>query len=381
MTDVYVIGAGIIPFARHEASSLTDLSVEASFLAIKDSGLAPHRIDSGYFASVLGGRLFGDSTLGQSVFAEVGISGGPIVNIENACASGSSAVCLAYNALSAGQSDCAIVVGAEKMCVPGLGLLNSGESDIETKLGLVTPASFALRAQRHMYEFGTTLEQMAQVSVKNRRHAAANPIAFFRQPVTLEEVLNAPMITDPLTRPQCCPMADGAAALVLASGSAISNSKRAIKINAAVLTSGSYQNPIDLVRWETDQRSCRLAYEKAGMGPDDLDLVECHDAFTIAEIIHYEALGLCEVGEGGRLVAEGATSLGGRIPVNVSGGLIGRGHPVAATGVAQIVEIVTQLRGEAKERQVYGAKVGLAHCMGADRQGDARSCTVAILSS
>lgn len=381
MTDVYVIGAGILPFARHDASSLADLAVEAAFLAIKDAEIAPQRVEAGYFANVLGGRLFGDSTLGQAVFAEVGITGGPIVNIENACASGSSAFCLAYNALAAGQSEYAIILGAEKMCVPGLGLLNSGESDIETKLGLVTPASFALRAQRHMYEFGTTLEQMAQVSVKNRRHAAANPIAFFRQPVTLEEVLTAPMITDPLTRPQCCPMADGAAALVLASGSAISNNKRAIKINSAVLTSGSYQNPIDLVRWETDQRSCQLAYERAGMGPDDLDLVECHDAFTIAELIHYEALGLCDVGEGGRLVAEGATSLGGRIPVNVSGGLIGRGHPVAATGVAQIVEVVTQLRGEAKERQVDGAKVGLAHCMGADRQGDARSCTVAILST
>lgn len=380
MTDVSVIGAGLLPFGRHEERSLAEMAVEAAFLAIRDAGIAPQEIEAGFFANVLGGHLFGDFTIGQGVFADVGVTRGPVVNVENACASGSTAFTLAHNAIAAGEVETAIVLGAEKMCVPGLGLLDSGASELETRLGLVTPASFGLRAQRHMHEFGTTPEQLAQVSVKNRAHAAANPLALFQQSVTIDEVLNSPMIADPLTRYQCCPVADGAAALVLAGGKTAANAKRAIKVDAAILCSGSYQTPIDLVRWETDRRGCRLAYEKAGLGPDDLDLVECHDAFSIAEILHYEALELCAEGEGGRLVAEGATALGGKIPVNVSGGLIGRGHPLAATGVAQIIEIVTQLRGEAGPRQVDGARVGLAHCMGADRKGDARACTVAILS-
>ncbi|RIK95357.1 MAG: propanoyl-CoA acyltransferase [Proteobacteria bacterium] len=381
MTDVCVIGAGILPFARHDNMSLSDLAVEAAYRAIKDANIAPGIIETGYFANVLGSRLFGDSTVGQSVFASVGVAGGPILNIENACASGSTAFYLAFHAIKSGLTEYAIVVGAEKMCVSGMGLLNSSETDIETKLGLVTPASFAMRAKRYMYEFNMTREELAQVTVKNRKHAAANPLALFQTPVTVEEVLGSSMIADPLTKLQCCPMADGAAALVLAKASSALAGKRPIRINSVVLNSGIYNNPIDLIRWETDRRSCQNAYDAAALGPDDLDLVECHDPFTIAEILHYEALELCPAGMGAALLADGATSLGGRIPVNVSGGLIGRGHPLAATGVAQIVEIVAQLRKEAKARQVEDARVGLAHCMGADLQGDARACTVTILSN
>ena len=157
--------------------------------------------------------------------------------------------------------------------------------------------------------------------------------------------------------------------------------QRSIWVEASILCSGSYERPQDLVHWETDYRACRLAYEKAGIGADDLDIVECHDAFTIAEVMHYEALGLCPLGEGGRLVEEGHTALGGRIPVNVSGGLLSRGHPPGATGLAQVCEVVTQLRGEAGPRQVEGAKVGLAHCMGGDKSADTKSCTVLILSA
>lgn len=383
MTDVYVIGAGIIPFARHEASSLTDLSVEASFLAIKDSGLAPHRIDSGYFASVLGGRLFGDSTLGQSVFAEVGISGGPIVNIENACASGSSAVCLAYNALSAGQSDYAIVVGAEKMCVPGLGLLNSGESDIETKLGLVTPASFALRAQRHMYEFGTTLEQMAQVSVKNRRHAAANPLAHFRKEVTIEEVIESRPIADPLNLLDCSPVTDGSAAAILVSDRMLKRlgSGRAVRLAASTLFTGSVETePTSMTFEPLTRKTAEAAYEKAGIGPEDVDFAEVHDCFSIAEVLRVEGLGLFPQGGYPAAVERGEADIGGRLPVNPSGGLIGKGHPLGGTGVAQVVELVRQLRGEAGERQIEGARVGLAHCRGGKAVGiEGAACTVQVL--
>jgi len=190
------------------------------------------------------------------------------------------------------------------------------------------------------------------------------------------------MISDPLTKLSCCPNADGAAAVVLC---AANNSRRytskPIRVAASVLVTGSYENPIELIPWETDFRACRKAYEQAGIGPEDIDFAECHDAFTIAEILHYEAMGLCSVGEGARLVESGATALGGRIPVNPSGGLLSKGHPVGATGVAQFVEGVRHLRGEAGKRQVEKARVFFAHCMGGDKDGDARTCTAHILKT
>ncbi|MBI5585362.1 MAG: thiolase family protein [Deltaproteobacteria bacterium] len=379
MASAAVIGVGITPFGKYQEQTLVEMAVQAAYEALKDSGLRPGQIEGGFFANALANRLFGDGTIGQNVFWEIGLNKIPVVNLENACTSGSTAFYLAYNAVAAGQAEAVIVAGAEKMWVPDFGLINSGESELETQLGLVAPASFALRAVRHMLEYGTTIEQLARVAVKNRSHAQKNPRAFFQKPITLEEVLAAPLIVDPLTRLQCCPIADGAAALILASPALAEKIGRAVPVRAAVLCTGSYENPQDLARWETDYRGCRLAYEQAGIGPEDLDLVECHDAFTIAEILHYEALGLCPPGEGGRLVSEGATELGGRIPVNVSGGLLSRGHPVAATGVAQIVEIVTQLRREAGPRQVPGARIGLAHCMGGDKAGDTKSFTAVVL--
>jgi len=380
MTVPYIVGIGVTPFQRCAAESLADLGREVALQALRDSNLAPADIQAGYFANALGSRLSGDSTVGQHVFAAAGINRIPIVNVENACTSGSTAFYLAYNAVRAGQTDAAIVVGAEKMSIPGLGLLDSGRAELETQLGLVTPASFALRAVRHMYEFGTTAEQLAMVSVKNRQHAGHNPNAQYRTPITMEEVLASPMIADPLTRLQCCPIADGAAGIVLANAHIARRSARRVAVKAAILCSGGYENPMDLARWETDRRGAVLAYEQAGVGPEDVDLVECHDAFSIAEIMHYEALGLCGAGEGGPLVVSGATTLGGRCPVNVSGGLLNRGHPIAATGCAQIVELVMQLREEAGRRQVQGAKLGLAQCMGGDQAGDAKSCTVVIVS-
>lgn len=378
--DVYVIGAGMTPFQRAADLDLAGLARTAALLALEDARLPPARIGAGFFANVLGPQLTGEVTAGQYVLASVGVRRVPVVNVENACTSGSTAFWLAVTGIRAGEFDTALVVGAEKMSVPGLGLLHGGSEELETQLGMVMPASFALRAARHMHEFGTTAAQMAQVSVKNRRHAALNPLAQFREPVTVAQVLAAPMIADPITRLQCCPIADGAAALVLASGRLARPQPRAVRIDAAVLCSGSYENPADLARWETDRRAGAMAYERAGIGAADLDLIECHDAFSIAEIMHCEALGLCAEGEGGALVERGETTLGGRIPVNTSGGLLSRGHPVAATGCAQIVEIAQQLRGEAGARQVAGARLGLAHCMGGDQAGDTKSCTIAVLS-
>jgi len=380
MASVAVVGVGIIPFGKHPDRTLVDMAAEAARLALKDAGAKPPLVEACFLANGLAGRLFGDFTVGQNVFWEVGINRVPVVNVENACTSGSTALYLAYNTVAAGQAEVVLVVGAEKMYVPEFGLINSGETELDTQLGLVAPASFALRARRHMADFGTTPEQLALVSVKNRRHAQHNPIAQFRDPVTVEEVLAAPMIVDPLTRLNCCPIADGAAAVLLCSPAMAQRLGRAVNMETAVLCTGNYESPQDMVQWETDYRACGLAYERAGVGPEDLDVVEVHDAFTIAEILHYEALGLCRPGEGGKLVEEGQTALGGRCPVNVSGGLLSRGHPVGATGVAQAIEIVIQLRNEAGPRQVEGAKIGLAQCMGGDKAGDTKSCTIGIYS-
>lgn len=377
----FVIGTGMIPFGKHLERTLVDMGAEAARLALLDAGIQPREVEVAFFANVLAARLFGDSTIGQNVLWEVGVNRIPIYNLENACTSGSSAFTLAFNAIAGGQAEVALVVGAEKAVVPELGLIDSGRSELDTQLGLVAPAGFALRAVRHMLEFGTTREQLAAVSVKNRHHASLNPCAQYGEPLTSAEVLASPMIVDPLTRLQCCPNADGAAAVVLCSPEFARPRTRTVAIRTALLRTGSYENPQDLGRWETDYRTCREAYEKAQVGPEDLDLVECHDAFTISEILHYEALGLCPIGEGGRLVEAGETALGGRVPVNVSGGLLSRGHPLAATGVAQVVEIVTQLRGEAGPRQVQAARIGLAQCMGGDKAGDAKSCTVVVLEA
>lgn len=378
---VYVAGVGSTAFGRRPERSLLELAVEAGAAALADAGLEAAAVGMGMFANALAGKLFGDLTVGQNAFAALGMSRLPVANVENACTSGSTAFYLACLAVRAGETDCAMVIGAEKMCVPQLGLLSSGNSELDTLLGLVTPASFAMRARRHMAEFGTTADQLAHISVKNRRHGALNPLAQFRGEVSVEEVLGSPMIADPLTRLQSCPVADGASALIVCSPAVARRIGARVVVRAATLSSGNYDNPQDMVRWRTDRDGAVKAYEQAGIGPDELDLVECHDAFSIAEILHYEALGLCGPGEGGRLAIEGTTALGGRIPVNVSGGLIARGHPVGATGVEQIVELTRHLRGDAGARQVAGAKVGLAHCMGGDRAADTKSMTVAILAS
>ena len=312
MSKPLVAGTGMIPFGKHPEQSLVDMGAQAAFLALKDAGIAPERVEVGFFANGLGSRLFGDSTIGQNVLWEVGVNRVPVVNVENACTSGSTGFYLACNAVAAGQAEVALVVGAEKMCVPEFGLINSGESEWDTQLGLVAPASFALRAQRHMAQHGTRAEELALVAVKNRGHAAHNPMAMFRDPVSVDQVLAAPMIVDPLTRLQCCPIADGAAAMLICSEAVARDlGSAAVRVEAAVLGTGNYESPQDLAHWETDYRLCAQAYAKAGLGPEDLDLVECHDAFSISEILHYEALGLCPPGQGGALCGRG-TCLPGR---------------------------------------------------------------------
>lgn len=283
-------------------------------------------------------------------------------------------------AIAGGFYDMVIVAGVEKTVMPKGAMLDVGAAELETKLGDVFPGQFALIAQKHMERYGTTREQLAKVSVKNHFNGALNPYAQFQKQVTVEEVLNSPIVADPLTLYSCCPNSDGAAALILCSQRKARKMKaRAVRVAASILTSGTYNNQRDITGWEIEKKAAKEAYQVASLGPTDIDLVEVHDAFTISEIIHYEDLGLCAPGEGGRLIDEGATELSGRIPVNPSGGLLGKGHPVGASGVAQVAEIVWQLRGEAGKRQVKNPRVGLAQIMGGYKEGDTRACTVHIL--
>ena len=378
--DVYIVGAGMTQFGKHLERSLRDLGREACLEAIKDAGIEPEQIQAGYCGNALAPAIQGETGVGQNVFWEVGIKGIPIVNMENACASGSTALREGWMAVAGGFYDIVIVAGVEKSVMPKGKMLDVGAGELDTKLGDVFPGYFATIAQKHMERYGTTREQMAQVSVKNHFNGTLNPYAQFQKTFTLEEVLNSPMIADPLTLYSCCPNSDGAAAVVLCSKEKAKklNSRR-IKVVASVLTTGTYENQRDITKWDVEIRAAEEAYGMASLGPEDLDVVEVHDAFTICEIIHYEGLGLCPLGEGGRLIEEGATELSGRIPVNPSGGLLSKGHPVGASGVGQVVEIVWQLRGDAGKRQVKNARVGMAGIMGGNKEGDTRACTVHIL--
>jgi acetyl-CoA acetyltransferase len=381
MADVYIIGAGMTVFGKHSERSLRDLGGEACWNAIRDAAVSPKDIRAGYCGNALAPVLQGETGVGQNVFWEVGISGIPVFNVENACATGSTALHLAYAAVAAGSCDMVIVAGVEKAVMPKGTALNVGAAELEAKLGEVFPGYFALIAQKHMEKYGTTRKQLAGVSAKNHFNGTLNPYAQFQKLFTVDEVLNSPMIADPLTLYSCCPNSDGAAALILCNEErARQCNGKAIRVAASVLTTGTYENMRDITSWEVEKRAAEKAYRMASLGPEDIDVVEVHDAFTICEVVHYEGLGLCLPGEGGRLIDEGATELGGRVPVNPSGGLLSKGHPVGASGVAQVVEIVWQLRGEAEKRQVQDARVGFAQIMGGNKEGDTRACTIHILS-
>jgi acetyl-CoA acetyltransferase len=279
-----------------------------------------------------------------------------------------------------GKHDTALVVGMENLTNLGGGTLPLNNTDWNNYRGLTMPANYAFRAQRYLYERNVSPEVLASVSVKSRANGALNPYAFFREPVTLEQVLQSRVIADPLTLLQCCPStSDGAAAVVLSTKKP-TNGRRPVMVAGSAIQSGEHKYKIhNLLDGEITVRTSRLAYEAAGLGPEDLDLVECHDAFTISELMYYEAFGLCKPGEGARMIMDKETHIGGRIPVNPSGGLMSRGHPIGATGVAQAVEIMWHLQGIAGDRQVAGANVGLAHVTGGGIAGtDHGACGVVI---
>lgn len=365
MRDVYVAGTGTIRFGRYPELLLEDFALDAVTGAVGEAGIDGRDLNVAVFGNSNGGRV-----AGQRVLRELGMTGMPIINTENACAGGGTAVHVGWLAVASGLHDLALVVGMEKM---QKGLIPANPGEYESFLGKTLPGKYALRARKHMDQYGLTREQLAQVSVKNHHAGAMNPNAHYQEDVTLEEVLDSRPIADPLTLLQCCPTTDGAAALVLAGGKAAERlADPKVRIAASVITSGRYTNQAKGELGPDEDlatRAGQAAYAMAGVGPEDVNVAEVHDAFTIGEILAYENLGFCERGEGGRLVEDGVTALGGRLPVNTSGGRLSLGHPLGATGVVQVVELTRQLQGRSGPRQVPGAKVGLAHVMGGSTPG------------
>ena len=381
MRDVYVVGVGMTPFGKFPNRPYYDLGQEAVVAAVKDANVDKREIQAGYVGNVTAGMA-----PGQKVFKALGMTGMQIINVENACSSGQTALNLAYSAIASGQYDIAIAVGCENLT----GGRTSGEAlapeqdDIEGILGAVMPGIYGMRAKKYMELYGATAEDLALVAVKNHKHSSMNPYAQFRNLVTVEEVLASRMIAEPFTLLQCCPIADGgAAAIVCSKEKMLQLGAKGVKINASILVSGLFKNqPSDMTIPEITQRASRLAYEMASMGPEDIDMVECHDAFTIAEFLYYETLGFCRTGEAARFIRSGAAELGGKHVFSIRGGLLCMGHPLGATGVAQTVEAVWQLRGQAGDRQIPGAKTAMIHITGGGVSGmDNAACGVHIFTA
>lgn len=378
MTGVAIIGVGMVPFGKFPERTLADLGWPAVKAAVEESGVPASRINAAFCGTALGGMMAGQRILGR-----IGLTGIPITNIENACSSSSTALHQAVWSIRSGQHDVVLVIGVEKLTKFGGGTLPLEEEDWEVSNGMVMPALYAMRAERYMHDFGLTPEQLAMVSVKNRKHGMMNPDAQMRKLVTVEEVLASRPIATPLTLLQCCPAGDGAAALVLCSEKvAAQYSQNPIRILASDMTSGRFTPGFrDMTTPEITVRGAKEAWEEAGVGPQDINVAEVHDAFSIAELLYYEAFGFCGRGEAGDFLASGQTTFGGKIVVNPSGGLLAKGHPIGATGAAQAVEIVRQLRGQAGERQVEGAKIGLSHATGGGIGGfDHGACSIHIYS-
>ncbi len=387
MTQVYIAGVGMTPFGRHLDKSIHDLSSAAAALALQDAGADPLVIEAVYFASATNGALQGQHSIPGPIAARrAGLSGVPVFSVENACASGSSAFNLAVTAIRAGEADVALALGAEKMNIADkarmFAVFDSGW-DIETVeankatllalgAGIEPPPGttsdkpysvfmdvYAAFCRQHMRRYGTTQRQIAAVAAKNHTHSVHNPLAQFRDAMGIAQVLGAPPITYPLTLPMCSPISDGAAATVVCSEAGLrklSAAGRAVKVLASVILTGVEHDPEEREKG-IGYRTAQRAYERAGIGPDAIDVAEVHDATAMGELLNVEALGLVPFGLAGPAAERGDFTLGGRLPVNPSGGLESKGHPIAATGLGQIHELVTQLRGEAGARQVEGARI------------------------
>jgi acetyl-CoA C-acetyltransferase/acetyl-CoA acyltransferase len=370
MRRVAVIGVGLTKFGKHDRTS-AELFAEAARDALADAEVAPGEVQALYYGNVVGGETEKQLHMGPQAASILGIPTVPTTRFETACASSHAAFRHAVMEIAAGISDVVLVGGGERVLnVPTADSTEyfayASDATWEQPTGLTFPGVFALVARAHMAKHGTTEEQMAHVAVKNHRHGTMNPKAQFQKAITLEQVLRSAYVADPLKLYDCCPFTDGGAAVVLASEEVARRRRRPIWVlgSAAASDAMLMQDKKDLARVPATERAAAAAYRQAGLGPRDVNVVELHDCFTIAEIVATEGLGLFEPGTGGIAAEKGWTSLGGRIPVNTSGGLKAKGHPIGATGAAQVCEIVTQLRGEAGPRQVDGARVGLTHTLG-----------------
>ena len=369
MRDVYVAGVGMTRFAKQPDRSLKDLTAEAVNAAMKDAGQTVGEVQSCYFGNAVAGSITGQEMLaGQFLLRPLGFGGIPVFNVENACASASTAFHLAWQAVATGLHDAVLAVGAEKMTHPDKArsfAAIGGSVDVETApADLPAGRSFLMdmyaeSSLRYMEQTGATRADFARVVVKNQRHGMLNPAAQYGGELTVEQVLAAREIVWPFTLQMCSPISDGAAAALLVSDELVPPGSPVVAVLASVVRSA----PADGVASVTGL-AARAAYEAAGIGPVDLDCAEVHDAAASAELVIYEQLGLAKLGGGAALIRSGQTALGGSLPVNTSGGLLARGHPIGATGLAQIVEAVAQLRGTAGDRQVPGARLALTQNAG-----------------
>jgi acetyl-CoA acetyltransferase len=405
--NAVVAGVGMTRFGKMMDRGLKSIGAEAVQSAIADSGLQAKDIEAAFVGNAAAGLVTGQECIrGQVILRSIGIGRIPVINVENACASASTAFHQACAMVSAGLYDVVLALGAEKLYHEDKRKsfsAFSGAVDVEAlteimerlkagakETGTTAAASgagenrsmfmdiYASAARNHMKKYGTTVQQFARISAKNSHHGSLNPRAQFREELSVEDVLNAPMIAEPLTRPMCSPIGDGAAAAIV-----VSERKAAelglvnpVRVAATVLHSGWDHGGDEPGSFEV---TVREAYDEAGVGPGDLHVIEVHDASAPAELMAYESLGLCAKGEGGALIDSGATWLGGRVPVNTSGGLLRKGHPVGATGIAQVVELTEQLQGRSGDRQVEGARVALAQNGGGSIGTDAAAMCVTIL--
>jgi len=372
-------------FGRFPDRSLRDLGGHAALAALNDAGLGVKDVQAAFVSNSLAGLLLGQEMIrGQTILRDIGIGGIPVVNVENACAGGGTALYQAIMAVRAGAVDCALAVGAEKMFVADRSrtleaLQSAGDLEVISGLGLQFTAVYAMRLRERMARGELELRHLVDVTVKAHANGARNPYAQFQHEVTPEEVLGSAKIADPLTLLMCSAICDGAAAaVVIRSGTMPDSNRPAVRVRASALrmgTSGVFGTQ------PTAGACASSAYEQAGVGPEDIDVFEVHDAMAPGELLYYEELGLCSQGEAGALLDKGVTAIGGRHPVNPSGGLSARGHPIGATGLAQVAELTWQLRGEAGDRQVATPRLALAQNSGGWLEGESAAATVHILEA
>src|SRR5690242_14070431 len=380
---VFVVGVGMTDFVKPSSRpdwDYPDMVREAGTQALQDAGVRYDQVQH-----VAAGYCFGDTTAGQRAVYELGHTGVPVVNVNNACASGSTALMVVRGAIASGMADCALAIGFEKMgrftpytdrAYPLDRHMAAMASRHESSDALITAQMFGNAGREHMARYGTRPESFARIAVKNHKHSVHNPRAQFQKEYSLDEVLASPPLYPPLTLLQSCPTSNGAAAAVLASERFVREhglAARAVEIAgqamATDLPSTFQGGDIQMIGADLTRTASRRVYEQSGLGPENVDVIELHDCFSTNELITYEGLGLCEPGKGGELIDSGATTYGGRWVVNPSGGLISKGHPIGATGLAQCAELTWQLRGTAGARQVPGARIGLQHNLGLGSAG------------